>query len=651
MQIRQVVLFHRDGERRRDLPFRPGRLNIVTGVSESGKSMLIEIVDYCLGAERHGIYDDPITRTIGWYGLELEVDELLVSVARQAPEPGRKSNARAYLSVGDELPPAGSVSQNTSIDEVVMRLAAMVGIEDTLQQSPVETRREPVRATLRNALAYAFQRQYEIANPRALFSGQGDQYVKTSIRDTLPYFLGAVDHDALETRRELARLRFRLTRATAELRAASTSAERVRHRAAGLLQEAATVGLSPGPDLREARPERILEAVRATAEARAPLRGGPLEIEVGAVGDRQDAVAAELRRVRAARRELLRREDELNAFADEVTEQRSRLALLELIPPAEDPTTSRCPFCLAEHAEPDTRLREMSSSLDALGGRLEGAARDRPRLRQAIDELTVREQELREIQISLERELAELARRRDAAAQLRTVAESQAFVRGRLVSFLETTPSVDGKQLAVLHATVEDLEVQVERLTAELSADATRARTTTALNAVGRDMKRWASHLRLQHADGPGIRLDPVRLDVVAETETGETRWLSEDVGAGKNWVGYHVVSLLGLHRFFAVNKRPVPHFLMLDQVSQAFYPPERQHIADRSVADMTGDDRDQVLRIFEALNATCEEMSGRLQIIVTDHADFPEPWFQSCVVQDWWTGEKLVPPEWADDD
>lgn len=63
-------------------------------------------------------------------------------------------------------------------------------------------------------------------------------------------------------------------------------------------------------------------------------------------------------------------------------------------------------------------------------------------------------------------------------------------------------------------------------------------------------MTRWASHLRLQYADGPGVRLDPVRLDVVAETETGDTRWLSEDVGAGKNWVGYHVVTLVGLHRF-----------------------------------------------------------------------------------------------------
>lgn len=146
------------------------------------------------------------------------------------------------------------------------------------------------------------------------------------------------------------------------------------------------------------------------------------------------------------------------------------------------------------------------------------------------------------------------------------------------------------------------------------------------------------------------MRLDPVRLDVVAETETGDTRWLSEDVGAGKNWVAYHIVTLLGLHRFFAARDRPVPHLLMLDQVTQAFYPPERQGAADRSSSDLAGEDRAQVLRIFEMLDRVCHELDGGLQIIVTDHADFPEPWFRARVAEDWWSGEKLIPPEWAPD-
>ena len=195
-----------------------------------------------------------------------------------------------------------------------------------------------------------------------------------------------------------------------------------------------------------------------------------------------------------------------------------------------------------------------------------------------------------------------------------------------------------------------DLRVAVDHLAAELSADTTRTRTMTALNAVGRDMTELARHLRLQYADGPGVRLDPVRLDVVAETETGDTRWLSEDVGAGKNWVGYHVVTLAALHRFFAARHRPVPHLLMLDQVTQAFYPPERRASSDRSSSDLAGEDRAQVLRIFEMLDGVCTDLRGALQIIVTDHADFPEKWFRDRVAYDWWSGEKLIPPDWVSD-
>lgn len=33
MQLNSIVLYHRDGERRHELLFRPGQLNVVTGVN------------------------------------------------------------------------------------------------------------------------------------------------------------------------------------------------------------------------------------------------------------------------------------------------------------------------------------------------------------------------------------------------------------------------------------------------------------------------------------------------------------------------------------------------------------------------------------------------------------------------------------------
>lgn len=50
MQIKNIILY-KDAERKRILPFDLGKVNIITGESKSGKTALINIVDYCLEAK------------------------------------------------------------------------------------------------------------------------------------------------------------------------------------------------------------------------------------------------------------------------------------------------------------------------------------------------------------------------------------------------------------------------------------------------------------------------------------------------------------------------------------------------------------------------------------------------------------------------
>src|SRR3954451_15138894 len=108
MQVRSIVLYHRDGARVREVEFWLGKLNVVTGVSETGKAALIEIVDYCLGKDRHTVFRGPITDTVGWYGLRLLIDGRPVFVARKAPNPGRQASGEAVLLLGVDEAPAAS---------------------------------------------------------------------------------------------------------------------------------------------------------------------------------------------------------------------------------------------------------------------------------------------------------------------------------------------------------------------------------------------------------------------------------------------------------------------------------------------------------------------------------------------------------------
>jgi hypothetical protein len=48
LQLRAIAIYSHEGERR-EVTFRLGKLNIVTGAPKTGKSALLDIVDYCWG--------------------------------------------------------------------------------------------------------------------------------------------------------------------------------------------------------------------------------------------------------------------------------------------------------------------------------------------------------------------------------------------------------------------------------------------------------------------------------------------------------------------------------------------------------------------------------------------------------------------------
>ncbi|MCW3820659.1 DUF3732 domain-containing protein [Micromonospora sp. DR5-3] len=50
------------------------------------------------------------------------------------------------------------------------------------------------------------------------------------------------------------------------------------------------------------------------------------------------------------------------------------------------------------------------------------------------------------------------------------------------------------------------------------------------------------------------------------------------------------------------------------------------------------------VRRLFELMRDVVAELAPAMQIIVCDHANLPEPWFQSAVRHNW-RGDALVPP------
>jgi hypothetical protein len=68
-------------------------------------------------------------------------------------------------------------------------------------------------------------------------------------------------------------------------------------------------------------------------------------------------------------------------------------------------------------------------------------------------------------------------------------------------------------------------------------------------------------------------------------------------------------------------------------------------------LTDLKDADRVAVIRMFELIRDFIKELAPDFQIIITEHADVQEDWYQEAIVERWRHGKALIPVEWISSD
>lgn len=87
-------------EQRRSVTFLPNKVNVITGDSHTGKTAILDIVDYCLFASKHRISESIINENVAWYGLRIHVNDKIYTLARRAPAGTTTSSDYYFSSMG-----------------------------------------------------------------------------------------------------------------------------------------------------------------------------------------------------------------------------------------------------------------------------------------------------------------------------------------------------------------------------------------------------------------------------------------------------------------------------------------------------------------------------------------------------------------------
>jgi hypothetical protein len=651
-QIKEIILWPRNTAfAPRRVPFATGKVNVISGASRTGKSAVIPIIDYCLGAGTCTIPVNTIRDACEWFGVIVSTASGDKLFARREPGSQRSTDDMFFMEGKEIKEIPNTISKNANADHIRRMLDELSGLTNLDFSGGEQTSGFDARPSFRDVAAFTFQPQNIIANPDVLFFKTNTYEHREKLRKIFPYILGAVTPALMAKQHELKRLQADLRRKEKELKEAAEVSTQWLAELRAKISEARELGLLQlaGAELtRDQMLEKLEEIVKRTDLTLAVTSTTISDAihELNGLEAEESSVSHQLTTLRRRLTEMLKIQASASSYQDALTIQRDRLQLSSWLADHRH-NDKECPLCGGGMESADLKLAELQASLknieESAGVTAEIPAAFERELQRVQAEVSTSAERLKSVQL---RKSALSNRSKEASTQQFQARKAERFV-GNLENALDLHRRL-GEDSELL-SEITKIREGVTRLLADLSGQDIEARKRRALGRVNSNAGKL---LPLLDAERPN---DPVSLEIndltIKVVGANREDYLSE-IGSGSNWLSYHIAEMLGLQEYFlSLDYSPVPSFLIMDQPSQVYFP---KKVAG-NVADISDDpklkdeDVEAVRKAFDALSKVVTAEKGKLQVIVLDHAP-RDVWgsIENVVeFEEWRDGLKLVPMEW----
>jgi hypothetical protein len=380
MKMKSIHIYSHDGQRR-DLTFKVGGLNVITGCSSTGKSALSEIIEYCMGRSTFNVPEGIIRDKVAWFAVIYQFAQEEVLIAKPTPAAGATSCSTVMQRRGNKIaiPDFEELKINTDDDEVVALLSRLLGIPENRTDVAIEQSRASYDANIKHTQYYLFQKQGLVANKDQLLYRQNEAFQPQSIRDTLPILLGVSSIERYELENKLRAAQRELKLNAKLLEQARDAIDTSQHKGISLLSEAKAVGIVDTAG-QQTGADGVIDALRVA------LRWKPVRIPDDD-GHRISLLEEEVGQLRKERREIQSRIDAARQFAKraggfetEAAEQRDRLASIKALPKNPQTGEWQWPFCEENLALDSPIAKVLLNELATLDTEMSVVAGQRPKL-------------------------------------------------------------------------------------------------------------------------------------------------------------------------------------------------------------------------------------------------------------------------------
>ncbi|MFO3836831.1 DUF3732 domain-containing protein [Klebsiella grimontii] len=664
--ISQLILWPKDiSNKTQTLKFHDGEINIVHGVSGTGKSSIISIIDYCLGSSRCSIPVGIIREKVRWFGLKIYIKNKFYIIARSSPSYSSANDCHISITSESEQIPE-TISGNYSLSQFKQRLNILCQITNISIETNYDENEKYDPPSYRDLTSFNFQPQHIVANPNTLFYRSDSYNHKEKLKKVLPYAFNMRDAVYLAKERELSIARKDLEKKEKQQSLLINAYQTWEVDISNLWNKAVELGLTEdNPNQNTDDKLNNLKEIINIFDSRRiediflPPHYQYTNNKYIELKSLEETLQQEIDSINKRIRSYKSMNHYAEQFRDATKIEKESLLNIDWIK-KNLKTETTCLVCgsISNHLTPIVK------SLDDSKKKIDLSS-------EAFITPPITDKQIENFQIQLNKLQEEINKTRKTRLQLELSNDSTKdslsriyLLIGNIQSLLKTMLTVErnddlSKEMLLLQEKIENLSLFFKE-------NNYHNRELSAKFKIDELIKGYAQNFRLTQYQLASLDYRELTISFQKKNSFHEKEFLWE-IGSGANWMGYHIASFLAFHEYLMSSNgcsgtSPVLSFIVIDQPSQVYFPSSSSGVNDldtppemfNKVMENRNIDINETQRIFKilsrSLDRTYKNSQDKFQIIVLEHAG-KSIWEKIPHVNEvahWDTkGDGLIPKDW----
>ena len=653
-EIKSIILWPKKAYLEyRKIDFVPGKINMVTGASRTGKSAIIPIVDYCLGSDKCTIPVDIIRDACSWFGVLFSLDNEEILLCRKEPGKNKSTGSMHFIrGVNIAIPLTIEGTGNDNQESVKIKLNELFSMSSLELDANSGFASRP---SYRDLGAFLFQPQNIIANADVLFYKADTMEHRQKLIQIFPYALGAITSEILFKKQLLERLSKQLEQLQRDFTNITNVSEKWKSEVKSWLMTAYEYGLSDvkpnnSNDDFAFQVQLLKEISEKSIYDSKILSNNLMNSSNELIGLKQEEqkIASLLFASQSRYEQMKQLTSSIEQYNQSLEIQIERLSVSKWLEKMID-REKTCPLCGNNFGEGIIHVHKFSETLaelESTAGDFETipAAFDRE-LRNVENEIGDYTEKLR----AIKKRIVIQSNDASSSTDKKYTIEGISHFLGRIQVTVQTYESLGTD--SELQQKILELREQIKQLRKDVNQSEIDNKVKLALQRIQIYAQKLIATLDVERPDDPiEFVLKDLTIKIINSNGRDDYLW---EIGSGSNWLSYHIALICAFQWYFQQNDSvKVPNFIFIDQPSQVYFPQKSTRtLAETKSAqhELPDEDKIAVKKIFDTLNVFLSNVPD-MQIIVMEHAD-SDVWGEVKnihLVKRWREGtEKLIPQEW----